>query len=197
MKRSYLFTGVALLGAVLTQSIFADSQPDTGPSALALVKKGNDYIGIQSKDKVVAIISDKSFAGLRPSVWRVDYYDPDAFTKCVEVKFGSGEKMDVSHPVRGSAFVGRNGSMVLDLSKLTVDSDRALDIVRDQPLLKPLTLRVSKMALTNGDLGPAWRVDLWAQKLSRPDHDAGIGYIIISATDGSIVKMDLHPERAG
>lgn len=195
MKRRQILTGITLLGVFLTQSIYADSQPDTGPSALALIRKGNDYVGIQSKDKVVEIVSDKSFASLRPSVWRIDYYDPDAFTKCVEVKFGGGQKMDVSHPMRGATFSGRDGSEIFDQSKVKVDSDQALDIARNQPLLKPVTLRASKLALTHGDLGVVWKVDLWAAKLNHPDHDANIGYVLISATDGGIVKMDLHPER--
>jgi len=195
MKRSYVFAGAALLGAVLIQPSYADSQADNGPSALSLIKKADDYVGIQSKDKVVEIESDKSFGTGRPSIWRIDFYDPDAVTKCVEVKFGGGQKMDVSHPIRGAAFIKGDGTQILDLSKIKIDSDKALDIAMGQPLLKPVTLKASKLALTNGDLGPAWRVDLWAQKVNNPEHDANIGYVIISATDGSIVKLDLYPDR--
>ena len=39
------------------------------PTALQLIKEGNRFIGEQSKDKVQQIRSDKSIAGLTPSIW--------------------------------------------------------------------------------------------------------------------------------
>jgi hypothetical protein len=38
-----------------------------------------------------------------------------------------------------------------------------------------------------------WTVQLWAAKLKDPNDDADIGVVILSATDGSVVKTDLHP----
>src|SRR5271168_5217296 len=71
-----------------------------GPTAFQLVKLGDQYVGVQSKDKVVQIRSEKSIVSLTPDIWYVVYYDPDATFKAVEVKFGAGQKLDGSHPGR-------------------------------------------------------------------------------------------------
>ena len=69
-------------------------------TAFQLIKKGDQYVGIQSKDRVVQIRSDKSTGSRTPEIWYVVYYDPDATFKAIQVKFGAGEKMDVSRPGR-------------------------------------------------------------------------------------------------
>jgi hypothetical protein len=83
---------------------------------------------------------------------------------------------------------------VLDRSKLSVDSDRALKVASSEPLLKNLTLRASQLWLLHGDLGSVWKVKFWAAKLKHPNDEADIGVVFVSATDASIVKTDLHPK---
>jgi len=161
-------------------------------TAFQLIKEGGHYVGDQSKEKVVQVRSEKSVASLTPNIWYVVYYDADAPLKNVEVKFGGGQKMKVTRPVRPFE-VPTSEEKVLDRTKLTVDSDRALEIAKGQPLLKNLTLRASQLWLQRGDGGPVWKIKLWAAKLRDPNHEADIGVIIISATDGSMVKLDLHP----
>ena len=163
-------------------------------TAFELIKEGNHYVGDQSKDKVVNIHSEKSVASLTPNIWYVVYYDPDATLKAVEVKFGAGQKMKVTHPLRLLEPV-TGEDKVLDRSKLNVDSDRALKIATSQPLLNNLTLRASRLWLLHGDLGPVWKVQFWAAKLKHPNDEADIGVVFISAADGSIVKTDLHPNK--
>lgn len=162
------------------------------PTAFELAKKGDQYVGVQSKDKVVQIRSEKSIASLTPNIWYVVYYDPDATLKAVEVKFGAGQKLDVSHPLRLLEPI-TGDDKVLDKGKLKTDSDKALQIARSQPVLKNLTLRASQMWLEHGDEGPVWKVKFWAAKLKHPNEDADIGVIVLSAADGSVVKTDLHP----
>jgi hypothetical protein len=161
-------------------------------TAFQLVKEGDHYVGDQSKDKVVEIRSEKSVASLTPEIWYVVYYDPDATFKAVEVKFGAGQKMKVSRPWRLLEPV-TGGDKVLERSKLRVDSDRALEIARSQPLLKNLTLRASQIWLRHGKQGPVWKIKFWAAKLSHPNDEADVGVVIISAADGSIVRTNLHP----
>src|SRR5438046_233381 len=134
------------------------------PTAFQLAKEGNRYIGEQGKDKVVQIRSEKSIGTLTPAVWYVVYYDPDAALKAVEVKFGAGKKLDVSHPLRLLEPI-TGADKVLEQSKLKVDSDKALSIATAEPLLKSLTLKASQLWLQHGDEGPVWRVKLWAAKL--------------------------------
>ena len=181
-----LFLTAALACAVARGALAGD------PTALELAKLGNQYVGVQSKDKVVEIRSEKSIASLTPNIWYVVYYDPDATFKAVEVKFGAGQKLDVSHPGRVlERFTDERKE--LDKTKLKVDSDRAIQIATSQPLLKNLTLKATQLWLEHGDQGPQWRVKLWAAKLKDPNDDADIGIVILSATDGSIIQTDLHP----
>jgi len=165
------------------------------PTAFALAKKGDQYIGVLSKDKVVEIRSDKSVGNVTPNIWYVSYYDPDTQFKLVEVKFGSGEEMDVSHPKRPFQPPVHDDD-ILDKAKMKVDSDKALQIAMSQPLLKTLTIKSSKMTLQRSDALPVWKVELWAAKLNNPDRTADVGVVTISAADGSILEADLHPNKA-
>jgi hypothetical protein len=178
----------AVLGLATSRMALAD------PTALDLIKRGDDYVGIQSKDKVVQIYSDRSVASLVPNIWHVVYYDPTVFSRTVEVKFEAGQETDVAHAMH--PFPAKP-DQVMDLSKITVDSDRAVTIATSQPLLKGLKLRCSKLSLQKGDAGPEWKVELWSAKISDPTKDANVGWVRISATDGSIVRSNLHPGNAG
>jgi hypothetical protein len=162
-----------------------------GPTAYQLAKLGDQYIGIQSKDKVVQIHSDRSAASLTPEVWYIDYYDPDATLKAIEVKFVGGQKTDVSRPARVLEFLS-GAKDPLDPAKLNVDSDRAIRIAAGQSILKNIMLRSSQLWLQHGDLGPQWRVQLWAAKVGDSSQTADIGNVVLSANDGSIIKLDLH-----
>jgi hypothetical protein len=164
------------------------------PTAFALVKEGKRYIGEQSKDKVVQIRSERSAGSLTPNIWYVVYYDPDATLKAVEVKFGGGQKMDVSRPFRLLEPIS-GADKVLDASKLKVDSDKALKIASSQPILGHLTLTGSQFWLQHTDAGPRWKIKLWAAKPNNPGHEADVGDVYISTADGSVIRADLHPNR--
>ena len=163
-------------------------------TAFELIRTGDPYVGIQSKDKVVQIRSEKSIATMTPDVWHVDYYDPSTAPKCVEVTFGAGQETDISHPWHPFQKRYRE-SDIFDRSKLRVDSDAALKTATSQPLLKHLTLKASQMTLDQSDIGPVWKIRLWAAKLNSPDKQVDIGVITLSAADGSVVRNELHPER--
>jgi hypothetical protein len=189
MKMKLVLVLGAVLGLTTTRVALAD------PTALQLVKSGNDYVGMPSRDKVLQVYSEKSVGTLEPNLWHVVYYDPTVFFRTVEVKFGGGQEMDVSHPMRPFTLPA-SASDILDRSKLTVDSDRALSIATSQPLLKGLTLKSTRMTLENGDTGPMWKVELYAAKVNDPTKEADIGTVRISASDMSVAKADLHPSDA-
>jgi hypothetical protein len=164
------------------------------PTAFQLIKEGNRFVGEQSKDKVLAIYSDKPLTGLTPSIWYVDYYDPDAKYKIIEVKFGAGLKLDVKRPWKPFGGGGSEDKKI-DLNTLKVDSDAAIGIATSQQLLKPLTLKATQLWLQRGKDGLVWKVRLWAAKLSDSKLSAIIGDVYISPIDGNIVRADLHIER--
>jgi len=189
MKRKYGLLIGAVAGLAAAQIALADE------TALNLIKKGNDYVGMPSRDKVLEIYSDKSIGSLSPNVWYVVYYDPTVAFKAVEVKFGAGQEMEVSHSIQPFRLPARERD-VMDSAQMSVDSDRALAIAQSQPLLKNLTLRSSRMTLERGDSGPAWRIQLFAAGVNDPSKEADIGTVVLSATDGSVIKADLNPARA-
>lgn len=173
------------------------------PTAFDLIKEGNRYVGEQAKDRIVQIRSEKSVGTLTPNIWYVVFYDPTASLKAVEVKFGAGKMLTVKRPWRLIEPV-TGGDLPLDREKLKIDSPDAVKIVLKEPLLENLKMTATLLKLDRlgegvlGQGGPGqgvWKVRLWAAKLRNPQRDADIGEIWVSATDGQIVKNDLHINR--
>lgn len=174
-------------------------------TAFQLAQEGNRYVGEQARDKVVQIRSEKSVGSLTPNVWFVVYYDSTASLKATEVKFGSGKMLAVTRPLRLLEPVS-GGDAPLNREKLKVDSDAATRTALNEPLLQNLKLVATQLKLERVGQGvfgqsgpgePVWKVKLWAAKSQEPSHQADLGEIWVSASDGKVVKNDLHPERAG
>lgn len=167
----------------------ASSASAAEPTVLDLVREGNRYVGEQFRDKVVLIRSEKSVATLTPQTWLLNYRNEFTSLKGIEVKFVGGKMADVDSSMRG----GRP----FDLASLRFDSDKALNVVTNEPILKNLSLRATKISLertgVNGVL--AWHVQLWAARLRNPADSTSIGEILISAEDGSVLKNDLKISR--
>jgi hypothetical protein len=158
-------------------------------------------VGVESKDKVVQIRSERSVGGVTPNIWYVVYYDPDARFRATEVKFGAGKKLDVKRPMRLLERMARDTAS-LDRDRLKVDSDRAIQIALAEPLLDKLTIKATELKLEraggkgNGDESlPIWHVQLWAERLNRPNRTVDIGEVIISAEDGKVLESDLKIGR--
>jgi hypothetical protein len=175
----------------------------TEPTAFELVKEANKYVGEQAKDKVVQIRSEKSVGKLEPNIWYVVLYDPTATLKAEEVKFGAGKMLSVKRPFRLLEPV-TGGDLPLDRSKLKIDSDKAISLALAEPLLKDIKVsatqlkleRVGEGVLGQGGTGEgAWKVKLWAPKLREASKEADIGEVWVSASDGKVVKTDLHINR--
>ena len=172
----------------LSQLAFASE-----PTALELIKQGNDYVGKDARDKVVQVRSEKSVGTLTPNIWYVVYYDVDATFKASEVKFGAGKKLAMTRPMRMLEMP--NADKLLDPKKLKTDSDKAIKIATADPLLDKLTIRATQLWLDSSNNGPVWKVRLWATKLRNPNDMADIGDVYISAEDGEVTRRDLHINR--
>ena len=163
------------------------------PTAFALIKEGNRHVGDDAKDRVVQVRSEKSIGTLVPNIWHVVYYDPDATARATEVKFMAGQKVSVKRPARLLEPI-TGAHKELPNARLKIDSDRALDLAKAEPLLKNLTLKASQLKLERRsatDETPVWKVELWAAKLSNPNKSVSIGEVFLSAEDGKILKNDL------
>jgi len=165
------------------------------PTAFELIKEGNRHVGEEAKGRVVQIRSEKSIGSLMPNIWYVVYYDPDATAKATEVKFAAGTKVSVKRPARILEPITRS-HRELAKEKLKIDSDKAIQIAKSDPLLKNVTLTNTEMRLERGEgEQPVWKVKLWASKIRKPSETVHIGEIHISAEDGKVVKNDLKPGR--
>ena len=166
------------------------------PTAFELVREGNDHVGRDARGRVVQIRSEKSVGTLIPNIWYVVYFDPDATAMASEVKFAAGKKVSVKRPSRLLEPIS-GAHRELDKSKFKVDSDKAIDIAKSEPLLKNLTLTSTQLWLEGfgPDRQPVWRVRLWAQKLRKPSDTADIGEVYISTADGTVLKNDLKIGR--
>lgn len=197
MKMTITRTQGSLCCLVLGLALMSQTATAKDATAFQLIKEGNRYVGEQSKDKVVQIRSEKSVGGLTPDIWYVVYHDPDASLKAVEVKFGAGEKMEVKRPLRLLEPITKSDEP-LSKEKLKIDSDKAIDIARKQPLLEKLTLKASRLVLerrSSDDDTPVWKVRFWAAKVKDSSESVDLGEILISAEDGTVLKADLHPDR--
>ena len=200
MNTEYLKSACSRLALCLAVVAFAMAAQAAEPTAFDLIKEANRYVGEQSKDKVVQIRSEKSVGSLTPNIWYIVLYDSTATLKAQEVKFGAGKMLSVKRPMRLLEPV-TGGDLPLDRSKLKVDSDQAIKTALQEPLLKDLKItatqlkleRVGEGVLGQGGTGEAiWKVRLWAAKLRQPQKDADIGEVWISASDGKVIKNDLH-----
>ncbi len=165
------------------------------PTAYDLVKEGNRHLGEDAKGRVVQIRSEKSVGGLTPNIWFVVYYDPDATAKATEIKFAAGTKVSVKRPARVlEPITGAHHELAKE--KLKIDSDKAIEIAKNEPLIKNLTLTNTQLTLERGEGDqPVWKVRLWAAKIRKPSDTVNIGELHLSAEDGKVVKNDLKPGR--
>lgn len=186
-----LWRAVILFGfTILAVPLQADE-----PTAFALIKEANRYVGEQAKDKVVQIRSEKSIGGLVPSIWYVRFFDHTATFRITEVKFGAGTMLDVDRPLHVWKKI-TGADEPLDRAQLKIDSDRAIELATREPLLKHLQLTATELKLERGASGePVWKVKLWAAKLRKPTADVSIGEIILSAKDGKLLQNDLKIQR--
>jgi hypothetical protein len=188
------FRGTLVLATAALCALSQTVRAADEPTALSLIKDANEYVGKDTKDKIIGIRSEKSIASLQPNIWYVVFYDHDATFKTTEVKYGAGKKIDLKHPMR-QPFAYINDKNLLDQKAIKIDSDKAIKIATAEPLLDKLTIRATQLWLENVDGVPTWRVRLWAQKLRHPNDDANIGDVSLSAEDGKVLKSDLHIDR--
>ena len=194
MKATWIESSRKFLTTIILFTTFAGIVCAAEPTALALIKEGNRYVGEDSKDKVTQIRSEKSIGGLTPNIWYIVYFDPDARMKATEVKFGGGKKLDVVRPFR--LFERANAYMAMDRTKVKIDSDEALKIAQKESLVQKLKLTNSKLTLEKGEEGaPVWKVQLWAEKARDTTRTVDIGQIVLNAEDGKILLRDLHIDR--
>ena len=182
---------IPVLALMLLALAITGCSPRGDSSALSLIKEANRHVGEQIKDQVSQIRSEKSVGSLTPNVWYVVYYDPDATFKATEVKFAAGQKLEVTRPLR-LLERGMGNYKPLDRSKVKVDSDRAIKVALGEPILKSVKVTATQLWLQHGDLGPEWKVRLWATKLRNPTEDADIGEVYIASDTGKVIRTDLH-----
>jgi hypothetical protein len=178
--------------ALLALALGAPGQglPATNITAFALVKEGDKFVAPQAKDKITGVYSERSTTNLVPDVWYVDYYDSTTAFKLTEVKFINGAKVEIKQPKR--LLNSLSGNKVLEWRKMKIDSDRALAIALNDPLLKKVDLRAAQFWLERTAVGSTWKIRFWMAKIGRPGETSEVGALYISSKNGEVLKNDLH-----
>ena len=177
-----------------TALVMCRSRLTNGPTALMVAKKANSQVGEEDKDKIVQIRSEKSSGSLSPSIWYVVLYDSKAKLKAIQVKFASGTMLESKRPGRLLERLSR-ASAPIEKSSLRLDSDEAIEIAKQEPLLEKVNLTASKLTLEHKHGAGVWKVKFWASKIRRPTEDVDIGEVWLSTKDGKVLKRDLHLNR--
>jgi len=84
----------------------------------------------------------------------------------------------------------------LEWRKMKINSDRALTIALNEPLLKKVHLRATQFWLERTRLGSTWRIRFWAARTGEPDQMIEIGDVSLSGRTGEILKTNLHIQNA-
>src|SRR2546425_10240868 len=150
MKMSITLVNRKLMAALLAVCGLSQTVSAAEPTAFQLIKEGDRHVGEDAKGRVSQIRSEKSVGGLTPNIWHVVYYDPDATAKATEIKFAAGTKVSVKRPARVLEPI--TGSQhELPKEKLKIDSDKAIEIAKNEPLIKKLTLTNAELKLERGE----------------------------------------------
>jgi hypothetical protein len=180
--------------AITAAFLFQATSRAAEPTAFALFREGDRYLGEEAKGRLVEIRSDKSVGSVTPVIWYIVYLDPTSSGKATEIKFAAGKKADVKHLGK---FLGiEKKREQIPSEKLKVDSDQAIQTALAEPLLKNLTIKATQLTLEPWQGIPAWKVELWAAKVQKPTEMAKVGEVFIDVQDGKVIRSDLKISRA-
>ena len=184
----WVYSSVALYALALGAT--GQGMPGTNLTAFALVKVGDKFVSPKAKDQITQIHSERSAGSLIPDIWYVDYFDPTTAFKTTEVKFIAGKMAEIRQPKHVlDAF---SGTKKLRWKNMKVDSDRALAMALQQPMLKGLILQSAQYWLERTAAGSTWRIRFWTSRPGKPAQVDDIGELYISSKNGEILKNELH-----
>ena len=161
-------------------------------TALQLIKLGDHYVSDDTRDQVIAVVSDKSVGDFAPKNWRVIYHNHQATFGATEVQFADGKMARVHEPNRFIQMLSPSARKALDLSKVKLDSDDALKIVMALSEVRAASVIAVQMQLDRGYGGmPVWTVNLFGESQSKLADEKDLGTITLLADDGKILKNTL------
>jgi hypothetical protein len=161
-------------------------------TAFQLLQKGNSYVSARSKDRVLQVTSGRAPVNEAPQSWRILYYDDKTTYNAVEVCFEAGAMERVHEPNRLFGLFGASSSKTLDVTKLKTDSDQAIRIAAGECAALGITVNFVELKLERGYGGlPVWNIKLFGLMPGKAAEDVSLGYVIILADDGRVLKKDI------
>lgn len=161
-------------------------------TALQLLQKGNTHVSARSQNRVLEITSGKAPVEQPPQSWQVRYYDDKTTYNAVEVRFEGGEMERVYEPNRLLGIFAPGARKILDLAKVKIDSDKAIRIATAEAAAEELVARFVELKLERGYGGlPVWNVKLFGIVPGKAAEDSSLGYVIVLAEDGKVLKKAL------
>ena len=165
-------------------------------TALQLLQKGNSHVSARSKNRVLEMISARAPVEEVPQNWRIIYYDDKVTYDAVEVRFERGEMARVYEPSRLLSVFTSGASKILDLKKVKIDSDRAIQIAVSEASAETLTAKTVELKLERGYGGlPVWNVKLYGTVPWKTGGESSLGYVILLAEDGKVLKNALSKQE--
>ncbi len=160
-------------------------------TALQLLQKGNSHVSARSQNRVLQIVSGRTAVNEPPQSWRVLYSDEKATYKAVEVRFEGGEMERVYEPSRILDLFSFGSPKTLDLTKVKIDSEQAIRLAVRECETEEVTVKFVELKLERGYGGlPVWNVKLFGMAPGKPNEDAALGFVILLAEDGKLLKKD-------
>jgi serine/threonine protein kinase len=161
-------------------------------TALQLLQKGNTHVSARSQNRVLEITSGKAPVDQPPQSWQIRYYDDKTTYNAVEVRFEGGEMERVYEPNRLLGIFAPGARKILDLAKVKVDSDKAIRIAAAEAKAEELIAKSVELKLERGYGGlPVWNVKLFGIVPGKATNDSNLGYVIVLAEDGKVLKKAL------
>lgn len=153
----------------------------------------------RSQNRVLEITSGKTPVEQPPQSWQIRYYDDKTTYNAVEVRFEGGEMERVYEPNRLIGIFAPGARKILDLAKVKIDSDKAIRIAAAEAKAEELVAKSVELKLERGYGGlPVWNVKLFGAIPGKATEDLSLGYVIVLAEDGKVLKKALasKPEKS-
>lgn len=161
-------------------------------TALQLLQKGNSYVSARSQNHLLEVTASRAPLHEPPQSWRFVYYDDKTTYNAVAVRFEGGEMERVYEPNRFLELFTPGAQKTLDLAKVKVDSDKAIRIATAEAAAGELVAKFVELKLERGYGGlPVWNVKLFGVVPGKAAEDSSMGYVIVLAEDGKVLKKAL------
>jgi hypothetical protein len=165
---------------------FSAPQDTKGLTALRALKIAQRRLRLDVRSKLLSISSPKTDASLAPEAWRFVFFDPGTSGKSRAVTVAAHTSSE--HPDTVEAFSGLKndttaGLQVIAQNKWTVDSDVALEKIREESKCKGVRSAQYRLERAKTGKDAFWVIEFF------DEHDKGLARFRIDARTGDVSRL--------